>query len=310
MRRPKDGLRCSFVVPSPFPNKSESYMAVPVLVSVISFSVQLRCSFPHFFFAFPVPSSVLSVTDLFFHPLLKAWRGYRLQRVGIMSHPSLTRSGMDKGTHLDDTTVVVLVAATLVLVLLALAASTVRHIYFTRQQRQPPTRTSRAALSELVLPSAGRWPFLVQVRPVPLQPSHARMLPRHSDDAISGSISCFPSSASTSGLSAISDDSTATLVPGLPKKRPLPLDDNDIGCFSSSPSVSGLSAISNDSTATLVPGLPKKRPLPLNNVDVDVDPSTIGLVSTGPLDLDTSRPLVFPGELLPGGGIKTQYLNA
>ncbi|KIM52650.1 hypothetical protein SCLCIDRAFT_32492 [Scleroderma citrinum Foug A] len=133
------------------------------------------------------------------------------------------------------------------------------------------------------------------------------MLPRHSDDAISGSISCFPSSTSISGLLAISDDSTATLVPGLPKKCPLPLDDDDVGCFPSSPLVSGLSAMSNDSTATLAPGLPKKRPLPLNNVDVD--PSTIGLASTGPPDLDTSRPLVFPRELLPGGGIKKQYLN-
>ena len=78
------------------PNTSD--MTVPILASVISFSVQLRCSFPHFFFAFPVPSSVLSVTDLFFHPLLKAWCGYRLQRVGIMSHPSLTRSGMHRWT--------------------------------------------------------------------------------------------------------------------------------------------------------------------------------------------------------------------
>lgn len=96
------------------------------------------------------------------------------------------------------------------------------------------------------------------------------MLPPHSDpnaNPISSSIGCFPSSASTiSGLSAISDDSTATLVPGLPKKRPLPLDDN-------------------------------------------VDPRTIGLAYTGPPDLDISWPFVFPGKLLPGGGIETQYLN-
>ena len=52
----------------------------------------------------------------------------------------------------------------------------------------------------------------------------------------------------------------------------------------------------------------KKHPLPLEDAD-DVDPSTIGLASTGPLDLDTSQPLVFPRELLPRGVIKTQYLN-
>ena len=105
------------------------------------------------------------------------------------------------------------------------------------------------------------------------------MLPPHLDaNAISSCIGCIPSSASTisiSGLSAISDDSTATLVPGLSKKRPLPLDNHGADV----------------------------------DVDIDVDPRTIGLAYTGPPDLDISRPLTFPGELLPGGGIKTQDLN-
>ena len=86
----------AFVILSPFPNKSESDMAVPVLASVISFSVQrlqdgLLCSFPLFFLLSPIlspPSQGLAMPR----------PGYRLQRVGIMSHPSLTRSGMHRWT--------------------------------------------------------------------------------------------------------------------------------------------------------------------------------------------------------------------
>ena len=82
---------------------------------------------PPFFFAFPhsfTPFSRLGDAPTRI-PIAACWH-----HVASLAH-SLGDASMDKGTHLDDTTLIVLVSTTLVLVLLALAAGTACHIYFT-----------------------------------------------------------------------------------------------------------------------------------------------------------------------------------